>query len=329
MVNLGEISNKGYEFSIGWKDEIGKLRYDFNVNYTYVKNTCESLSTDSIRYGGSGVKGINGYITRTVVGEEIGEFYGYQVEGLFQAGDTGTFANGKKGIVKQPYSLNAKGDKVYAQPDALPGDFKFKDVNGDGKLTDADMVAIGNPNPHHLFGFTLNLEYGWFDFNMFWEGVYGNKVFNAAKWYGFNQDGGYNWNPDYINNHYREADVIAYDKNDKAVATFPANQSAKYPRLDPLNKNANFSKPSSFFIEDGSYIRLKSLQVGVNFPAKWFTKAQISGVRVYVGAQNLLTFTKYSGMEPEVPQTEPLVSGIDKAAYPLARMYTAGISVKF
>lgn len=329
MVNLGEISNKGYEFSVGWKDEIGKLRYDFNINYTYVKNVCENLSNDSIRYGGKDNKGISGYLTRTVVGQEIGEFYGYEIEGLFQASDTGTNSKGKKVIVNQPYTINTKGEKVYAQPDALPGDFKFKDVNNDGKITDDDMVAIGNPNPRHLFGFSMNLEYGWFDFNMFWEGVLGNEIFNAAKWYGFNQDGGYNWNPDYIANHYRENEIEAIGADGTSIAIFTANQNAKYPRLDPLNKNGNFSKPSSFFIEDGSYLRLKSLQLGLNFPSKWFTKVQISGVRVYVGAQNLLTFTNYSGMEPEVPQTEPLVSGIDKASYPLARMYTAGISVKF
>jgi hypothetical protein len=235
--------------------------------------------------------------------------------------------NGTRGITNQPYTVNNAGVKVYAQKDAQPGDYKFKDVNNDGVVNDKDMVAIGNPNPKHLLGFNFNLEYGLFDFNMFWQGAFGFKIFNATEFYQFNTDAGFNWSADYVNDHYREADIKAFNSKG-LVATFPKNTSAKYPRLDNNKRNDNF-RISDFYMEDGSYLKLRNIQIGFSLPTKWLSKIQLSQVRFYVGAKNLLTITDYSGLDPEVAANEPLVMGLDKAAYPQPRMFLTGVSVKF
>ncbi len=323
--NIGKISNKGFEAMVGWKDQIGNLKYGFDLNYTFVKNTAENLNGDSILTGQT--KGFRNFII-TKEGQPIAEFYGYKVEGIFKDSD---YDPVKKVITNQTFYINSKGDTVYAQPKAKPGDLKFKDVNGDGRLNNEDLVALGNPYPKHLFGLNINLEYGWFDLAMFWQGTYGNKIFNTIKFYGFNQDGTFNWNKDYVYNHYRD-DVK--DANGNIV--FPANHNAKYPRLDPKDANGNFSRLSDIYLEDGSYIRLKSIQLGVNLPAKLFGRTGISGARIYVTAQNLLTFTKYSGFDPEVNpgsatdgRDNILIYGVDNGSYPVPRMYTVGATLKF
>jgi TonB-linked SusC/RagA family outer membrane protein len=328
IVNIGNMSNKGWEFTIGWKSTLGKFTYSADVNYTYVKNIAEDLGTDSVRVGGT-AKGLSGNISRTETGEEIGNYWGFQVEKIFQAEDAVPGAKGKYVVVNQPFTLKPNGDTAYAQPTAQPGDYKFKDVTGDGKVNNEDMVVLGNPFPKHLLGVTINLQYGWFDFSMFWQGAFGNEIFNATKFYGFNNDGQYNWDVRFVNDHYRLNDVVAQDADGNVVATFPANTGAKYPRLDPSNANNNFSKVSSFYVENGSYLRLKNLQLGVTLPERWTSKVSISQLKIYVGARNLLTFTKYTGMDPEVSQSDPLVSGIDKAAYPQPRAIIFGGSVRF
>jgi hypothetical protein len=140
----------------------------------------------------------------------------------------------------------------------------------------------------------------------------------------------YNWDVDYINDHYRAEELIAKDASGNTLAVFPANEDAKYPRL---NSNANFNRVSSFYVEDGSYMRLKNIQIGVSLPEKWLKKVSLNKFRIYAGARNLLTFTKYSGSDPEVPMSEGseenLVSGIDKAAYPQARVFLFGVNMDF
>jgi TonB-dependent starch-binding outer membrane protein SusC len=328
IVNIGNMSNKGWEFTVGWKSTAGKLSYSVDLNYTYVKNIAEDLGPDSVRVGGT-AKGLSGNISRTATGGEIGDFWGFEVDRMFGADDAYTNAKGKLVVYNQPYTIKDNGDTVFAQASAQPGDFKFKDINGDGRVNNNDMKVLGNPFPKHLLGLNLNLQYGWFDLSMFWQGAFGNQIFNATKFYGYNNDGQYNWDANFAKDHYRLTDMEVKDGSDNVIATFPANTSAKYPRLDPSNSNGNFSKISSFYVEDGSYLRLKNIQLGITLPERWTNKIAINQVKFYVGARNLLTFTKYSGMDPEVSQSDPLVSGIDKAAYPQARAIIFGGSLKF
>jgi TonB-dependent starch-binding outer membrane protein SusC len=329
IMNIGNILNKGWELSIGWKSNLGQLKYSVDLNYTYVKNVAEDLGEDSVRVAGTS-KYIPGNINHTLTGGGIGDFWGYKVERLFQVEDAVLQPDGKYIIVNQPSTIDTiTGEPIYAQPDAQPGDFKFVDVNGDGKIDESDMGVIGNPMPKHLLGLTLNLEYGWFDFMVFFEGKFGQKVFNAAKGYFYDQSGQYNWSPDYANSHYRADDLNVTDNEGNVLYTFPANRDAEYPRLDKSNANKNFTRSSDFYVEDGSYLRLKNIQLGVSLPSKWLNKISLSQVRMYIGAQNLLTFTKYSGLDPEVPMREMLDAGIDNSFYPICRMYTIGANIKF
>jgi len=174
------------------------------------------------------------------------------------------------------------------------------------------------------------MEYGMFDLSVFFEGKFDQDIFNAIKFLGYNQDGMYNWDADYINDHYRGQDVVALDESGNTIAVYPANEDAKYPRL---NSTANFTRISSFYVENGSYLRLKNIQLGISLPEKWINKLSLGEFRVYAGARNILTFTKYSGMDPELPMStdndENLVSGLDKAAYPQARAFLFGANIKF
>lgn len=321
IANVGNISNKGIEISADWKDKLGKLSYSVNFNFTYVNTKAGEIRPDTIFRGSA--KGINGYLTRTINGQPIGEYYGFITQGLFKPEDADTI-NNVIVITNQPYTIDNSGNKIYAQPKAKPGDFRFKDVNGDGRITDADMVPMGNPNPKYLFGMNINLEYGWFDLSVFLQGVAGNKIFNATKFYMFNMDGAFNWSADYVKNHYREN---IYDRAGNLL--FPENHAGKYPRLDPRNENNNFSTISDFYMEDGAYLRLKNIQLGITIPQVWTSRIGIERFRFYVSASNLLTFTRYSGYDPEVGSSDLLVRGLDKAAYPQARIYTVGLNVNF
>lgn len=325
--NIGKITNKGVEFSLSWKDNIGDLKYDLSFNYTHVRNIATNLGSDSIRYRGSFL-GLSNF-ARTETGQDIGNFWGYKVDRIFNEHDATILSDGSKVILNQPFWINNSGDTIYAQKSALPGDFKYVDVNGDGKINDKDMTIIGNPFPKHILSLNTNFKYKFIDISMFWYATVGNEIFNVAKYTQFNQSGQFNWSNDYINNHYRGTEVAVKNNNGEVIEILPANTNAKYPRLDPLNKNRNFDTVSDFYIEDGSYLRLKNLQLGFTLPETWLKKLYVSELRIYASASNLLTFTKYSGMDPEISQEDPLMSGLDKSSYPQARTYLLGINLHF
>jgi hypothetical protein len=325
--NIGKITNKGWELTLGWKDSFGKLKYSVDINYTYVKNIATDLGPDSVRSTG-GARGLAGFISQTETGEELGNFYGFKVERMFQDSDLGVDENGDTVITNQPYYTTGTGQIRYAQPDAQPGDFKFADVDTNGRINTNDRVIIGNPFAKHLLGVSMNFEYGIFDLSMFWQGAFGGKIFNATKYYLFNNNGGFNWSADYVDDHYRGKEIVARDEDGNAIATFPANKDAEYPRLDPYDDNNNFGRISSFYVEDGSYLRLKNVQLGIRLPQNWLNKVTLSDFRIYIGAVNLLTFTKYSGMDPEIYQEDALTAGIDKASYPQPRSVIIGTSIK-
>jgi TonB-linked SusC/RagA family outer membrane protein len=180
--NVGKMINKGFEVQIGWKNSIGKINYAMDFNYTYVNTVAKDLP-DTIRTGR--ITGINGYMAWTVPNGGLSEYFGYEVERIFGEED---YDETLEVITNQPYYDDPEsGERIYAQPNARPGDYKFKDRNGDNRLDDKDIGPIGNPVPKHDIGFNLNLNYGWFDFNLFLQGVLGFKNFNAQKLYQFNK----------------------------------------------------------------------------------------------------------------------------------------------
>lgn len=332
--NVGEFNNKGIEFGANWKEKRGRINYGANMNMSYIKTTVGTIDPDTLYR--QTTKGISDYLARAISGQEFQPFYGYVTDGLFRISDTPN-GSATEFVTNQPYTINPDGDTLYAQPKAKPGDFRFKDINGDGKLDEKDVVPLGSPHPKFTYALNLFLDYeipgdwGVLDMSAFFQGAYGNKVFNATKFYLFNTDGAFNWGSDYAQNHYT-TDLV--DRNGEQVTTL--NDNAKYPRIDPLGANENFTQLSDFYVEDASYLRLKNIEIGYTLPSKWTNKADIEKFRIYCGATNLFTWTKYSGLDPVVGtsynssgSSDPMAEGIDKAAYPVAKMYTIGINVTF
>ncbi len=322
--NAGTLKNSGIEFSLSWKETVNsKFSYDVSGNFTYLKNEVIDIGGDTLLSSDATIRGLDGYLTSTYEGGGIGDFYGMKIDRLFQESDGYYDETLEKWVLtNQPYITGTDGNPVYAQSDAQPGDYKWKDLNGNGRIDKGDKTTLGNPQPKYVLGFNASARYGIFDVSMFWQGAFGLDILNGtyACLIGQGASGTLNLPTDFIEDHYRPAN----DKYD-----YPAVTSAKWARYDPFNKNSNFNTLSDVYIESGNYIRLKNLQIGVNLPNAWLEKAKIASFRIYVGFDNLLTFTKYSGMDPEIDSRNPIAAGIDKAIYPSARTNQVGINLKF
>ena len=317
IVNYGSVSNKGVETSIDYVKQIGDLRITTGINFTYQKNEILSLATDSTIQGSA--HDVSG-ITISKVGQPIGCFRGYQFDDLFREGDRVVYneASGRYVFADQPYVIEANGDTAYAMPFAEAGDAKWVDVNGDGEWDQEDYVYLGSYIPKFVFGFNFGLEYKGIDFSMFWQGVAGNKIFNGVKRFT------YDWQT--LTNHAAElSDRYHLPVEYNGVVIDEGNLESNLPDV----RAQNWNRPSSLYIEDGSYIRLRTLTVGYTLPGAWTSKVGIGTFRIYFIGKNLLTFTKYTGYDPEVSSTDPRIAGIDIAGYPQSRMYTFGINLEF
>lgn len=309
-VNMGSIKNSGLEFSAGYRKMEGNLKGSFDVNLATVKNEILELASDSMLRGA--VHNISP-VTINRVGGSISEFYGWEIDGMFRS---------------QPEIdayKNADGE-IY-QPNAKPGDAKFKDVNGDGKvLTTADKVMLGSPIPKLIFGFSFNLMYKDFDFMATFNGTWGNKAFNGMKQYLYYYQGTPNHGKDFAN-RFVENDIVKNDPiTGEPVTVVRANQNTDLYR----NAAVNYAKPTNFYVEDASYLRLRNITLGYTFPTALTQKIQIEKFRIYVGAKNLLTWTKYSGTDPESGFYDDLmVQGVDVGKYPSTKFYHFGANLTF
>lgn len=291
--NAGGITNKGFEAQLGYNKKVGDFNLNLNGNISYNKNTVTSLGNQPTQYTGKWQGGSPSQIQEIAVGEPFYAFYGYKVLGIFQNQDE---------INNYTY---APGSLI--QPNAKPGDFKYAS-NGQGKLGPSDRQYLGSPIPTWSYGYTFNVAYKQFDLSVFGQGVWGNKIFQE----------------------YRRLDV--------ADANFPVaalnawttqNTNTSYPRLSSTDANHNFTLPSSFFLQSGAYMRIKSIQLGYNFNKAVLDKLDISKLRVYVSGDNLFTFTKYNGYDPEVSGGANNYFGVDQGVYPLARIVRVGVDVTF
>lgn len=298
FVNGGNVRNSGIELSINYKDHIGKDLF-FNVSFNISHNVNKVTQINNASKTISGANYINlGSITRMAVGEPIAYFWGVKTNGIFQTQDqvdNYTYTNPETGVVNK------------IQPKAAPGDLIFVDANNDGKINDNDRVYLGDPNPKYSTGLTINLSYKDFDLSIFTIGMFGKKVFNG---------------------NYRF---------DKTVSNMPAtmlnfwspdNPGAKYPRFISNDPNKNYSTVSDLLLEDGSFARVKNLQLGYTLPNAITTKALISSWRFFIAVDNAFTFTKYTGFDPEIGATSPLSMGIDRGVYPQSRTYRFGVNLK-
>ncbi|WP_199163378.1 MULTISPECIES: SusC/RagA family TonB-linked outer membrane protein [Parabacteroides] len=293
--NAGSVSNKGFEFVVDYQGHIGReFNYNVNGNISTYKNKVISLG------GGTNIPGKThlGNQVNTMIepGKPIGYFYGYKMDGVFQT---------------QQEIDNYRGgpDNTVIMPKAEPGDLKFLDLNNDGKLGEEDRTMIGNPHPDFTFGLTLGADYKGFDFSVFFQGSVGNDILNILKYDIYSGTGWYN------------APKDIFDKFWSGPGSTNENFAISANSRDNLTM-------SEWFIEDGSYVRLKNLTVGYTIPESLTKKITIKNLRVFVAAQNLFTITGYSGLDPELGNTNPQFMGIDMGWYPQARSFMFGLSMK-
>ncbi|MBD1422800.1 SusC/RagA family TonB-linked outer membrane protein [Sphingobacterium chuzhouense] len=293
-VNGGRIRNSGFELLVGYGGG-NEFQYDVSVNLSTLKNEVLSLGAGNPISGPVvGFTSMNSSYTE--VGLPIGYFRGYVVEGIYQSDE--------------------EVDKTF-QPNASAGDFKFRDVNGDNVLSDEDRVMLGSPWPKLTYGMNIDLSYKNFDLNLMFQGVSGNDIFHVNKFstYPIKYFGG----SGVIN---ASADVLDRWTSENGGNTVPI---LKYTDL-----NGNYANLSSFYIEDGSYLRLRNFTLGYTLPQGLFENTNmLKRLRVYTSIQNLFTFTKYSGFDPEIGDTNPLASGVDNGVYPMPRTYMFGVKVGF
>ena len=295
--NAATIRNQGFEFAgtYNHRPTSKGLTYSITGNFSSIRNRVLALGEGVSPINGGGFTQESLQATRTDVGQPVGSFYGFMVDGVYQTQD----------------QIRADG-----RTNVRLGDFRYKDLNGDGKLNNDDRAYLGSPIPKFEYGAIFSASYRGFDLSMFVQGVQGNKIWNANKFKHLLDFGG-----------------------DKLIAGTrawtPTNTNTDIPRAT-LSDPANNRRSSSFYVEDGSYLRLKSMQVGYTVPATFVKRMQLSGARVYVQGQNLLTATRYTGYDPEIgrggspSQAAGLFgAGVDVGIYPQARSLFAGIDITF
>lgn len=298
--NVGELLNTGFEFSTNYRRATGKFTYDLGINFTTFHNEVVNIDVlDEIvasTYSGSGA------VALIRVGQPLGVFYGLVTEGLFQTADEVQQANAIDGDESTPYQLTG----------TAPGDFKYRDLDGDGRITSDDRQIIGSPVPDFTYGLNGSIQYGAFDLNFQFFGVQGNDVLNIGR-------------------SIRESSGRAFNKSSTVVNAWNGpGTSNSIPRPVVTDPNQNV-RVGTHLVEDGSYLRLRNLQIGYNIPPALLERIGISKVRAYVSGQNLLTITGYQGNDPEIgfDANNTAANGIDQDLYPQARTYSVGLNIGF
>jgi TonB-linked SusC/RagA family outer membrane protein len=290
-INAGSIQNKGFEFQVNYQGKTGKFTYGISANGATFKNKVTSLGPENtpITYGAS----------KTEVGSSMGRFYGYLTNGVFQNEYDVQSYKSVTGEVVQPY--------------AHAGDFRFMDLNQDGKIDDNDKTWIGSPWPKLTYGLTLNAGYGGFDLVVFYQGSYGNDIADFGRWYG--------------NTLHGPPNEYYYKKAWRGLFT-----SNTDPLFTTVDDNGSYYRISNYYIEDGSYVRLKNLQLGYNLPKAICEKLKLANLRIWIGGTNLLTLTKYHENDPEIGATSSpsLDPGWDWAGfYPKPMEVSMGLVLTF
>lgn len=290
--NVADMDNKGIDIELGYRKSFNDLNVSLNANASFLKNEVTFLGNGiDFLSGGATIQSSTYPITRTQVGQSINSFFGFKTDGIFQN--------------QAEIAAHTNSDGGLIQPDARPGDFKWKDINNDGIINEDDRSFIGNSVPKVTFGFTLNLDYKNFDLLIFAQGASGNKIFQGL----------------------RRLDIGTANYQTQALGRWTGEgTSNSFPRLTTNDTNKNFSNPSDFYLEDGDYLRFKTIQFGYSLPTQVINRLGIDRVRIYLTGENLVTFTKYTGYDPEIGGG---IFGIDRGYYPQARTGMLGINLQF
>ncbi|MCH7776616.1 MAG: TonB-dependent receptor, partial [Gemmatimonadetes bacterium] len=295
IVNIGKMRNRGIDFSIGYRGTVGDGTWRVNFNGSQYKNKIVRIDGVQGFFFGNAVPARFGFQTINQIGDPIGSFFGLVADGFFE-NDAAVAAHA-------------------TQDGAAPGRLRFTDVNGDGQIDSDDRTIIGSPHPDFTAGLDLGVELGAWDFSATLFGTFGNDIFDVQKEFYVFRNFSTNVRRDLL------TDSWTLD-----------NLDAKYPRLD-VSDVFSGQQLSSYYVEDGSYVRLRNLQVGYLLPQSF-----IPGSRVYVQAENLFTITGYPGLDPALPAANingaagdirDQYRGIDRGAYPSNKTFSFGISTTF
>ena len=302
-VNIGEMKNTGLDLMVTYHGKVGNdFKFDVRGNISHYKNEVVKLNTNpNEKLYGPQLRQID--YTVSMAGQPISSFYGYVVEGIF---------NTPAEVAAHPkYNPDINGNDSYSKP----GVFMYKDVNGDGKITSDDRTIIGSPHPDFTYGLNIDFAYKNFDMTMFFQGSQGNDLINYVnRWTKFNNFSG-------------NRDVT------RLTESWTAERYANGSKITmpmAILDDAVMQQNSTFFVEDGSYLRMKNLQIGYSLPAALTSRLKIDHLRIYVQATNLFTITKYSGLDPEIRMTQSNADrgmGIDEGVYPTSQIFMVGINL--
>ncbi|RKR08969.1 TonB-linked SusC/RagA family outer membrane protein [Flavobacterium sp. 90] len=298
ITNVGAMQNKGIDLTLNYSNKVGGLEYDFGGVFSVVDNKVLDLGTLSYLDAGA-LRNVTGYAERTVVGKPIGQFYGYKVLGIFQ---------------NQSEINSYTRNGALIQPNAKPGDFKFGTNSGNTtgtNLVEADKQYLGSPLPKFTYGFNLKLKYKGFDLNAYFYGVYGNKILEAER--------------ALISNTNNSSSNLKAGLVE--AAWHGEGTSNTVPKMTLQSTNNNFGVVSDAYLSDGSYLRLKNLNVGYELNKEACSFLNLNRFRVYVGAQNLFTITKYTGFDPAVSNSTVTQVGVDYGGYPTNRTFLMGFNI--
>lgn len=294
FVNIGKMLNKGIDIAIATKGNIiPGFQYEVALNGSFLHNEITALAPglSYLTTANPGFRGINPI--RNQLGYSISSFYGYVVDGLFKD--------------------NADIASHAQQADAAPGRFKYRDINGDGKIDENDRAYLGSPVPKFTGGLTLTLRYKNFDLVAYGYTSQGNKIFNVSKWF---------------TDFYPSFQGAAISERVKDSWT-PTNTGATTPIFESASNFSTNTQSNSFYVEKGNYFRMQNLTIGYTFPAALLDKMKMTRLRFYVSSNNLFTITKYQGLDPAVGGAADTNFGIDVGNYPITRSYTVGVNLGF
>ncbi|MEM7297230.1 MAG: SusC/RagA family TonB-linked outer membrane protein, partial [Bacteroidota bacterium] len=312
--------NKGLEFLVGYRKNSGDFSWDINANITTINNEITKINSPSeiAVFSNQFLDSFftNGFwydVTQSSVGGEVGTFYGFVADGIFQT-------------QAEIDALNASApSRNYQDSDTSPGDRRFVDLNGDGEITGDDRTTIGSPIPDFFGSINMNFSYKAFDVAFNFYGTYGNDILNLVK-RELESASGYGNNASFSN-------VSTEYYNNRWNGEGSTNEFARALIDDNAVQN---NRASSYFVEDGSYFRLRNVTIGYSLPPNLISKIGLGSVRFYASLQNVFTITNYSGSDPEIGQNSDIngnnsvtTRGIDAGAYPLSKSYTFGLNLKF
>lgn len=292
LTNIGEIEANGFEAVVKYREVKGEFKYEIGFNISAVRTILTKSAFGKALQDGNHQR-LN-LLTNTYEGQTAGTFYGYVTDGIFQNWT----------------EINSHSDENgnLLQDQASPGDFRFKDLNNDGLLDDKDQQPIGNPEPLFTFGVPLSVSFKGFDLNILFTGSYGNDMLNANRPYTTTGQTSYNSEKGLLNR-----------------AWHGEGTSNTQPIIKQDDPNQNF-RYSDYYIEDGSYLRLKNIQIGYSLPDRWTDPVKIKNARIYISGENLVTWSKFSGLDPDIGGSA-LLRGVDWGHYPLPKRYTVGIKL--